>query len=85
MTTTNTDLPTRLRELAATLEGDEWQHPVDAVEICRLAADEVEKVRTERHEARWAVRYLLENITQLQTKADLWGLRKKLTWLMEAD
>ena len=39
----------------------------------------------ERDEARWAVRYLLENITQLQTRADLWGLRKKLTWLTETD
>jgi len=57
-----------------------WHIPGASCPYC-----EIERLTRERDEARWAVRYLLENITQLQTRADLWGLRKKLTWLTETD
>jgi hypothetical protein len=39
-----TDLPKKLRALADTLIGDEWQHPLAAVETCQQAADELERL-----------------------------------------
>jgi len=46
---TDTTLPDRLRALADSLECDreccdEWEHPIDAVETCRAAADEIERL-----------------------------------------
>lgn len=38
------NLPERLLALAETLVGDEWEHPVDAVDTCRRAADELERL-----------------------------------------
>ena len=54
---TDHTLPDRLRYLAESLVGDEWEHPVDAVETCRRAADELERLRRERDEARDAARW----------------------------
>lgn len=48
---TVTDLPEKLRALADTLVGDEWEHPIDAVETCRKAADEIERLTRERDAA----------------------------------
>jgi hypothetical protein len=39
------DLPERLRSLATSLEGDEWEHPLNSQETCRIAAEEIEKLR----------------------------------------
>ena len=39
------DLPERLRALATSLEGDEWEHPVTAREDCLAAAEEIERSR----------------------------------------
>ena len=38
--------PQRLRDLADTLEGDDWQHPLGSADLCRAAADELERLRT---------------------------------------
>ena len=42
---TDHTLPDRLRGLCESLVGDEWEHPVDAVETCRKAAEEIERLR----------------------------------------
>lgn len=39
------DLPEKLRELAETLIGDDWEHPLTCVETCKSAADEIERLR----------------------------------------
>ena len=44
-----TDLPERLRHLAESLEGDDWEHPITARDDCLRAADEIERLR---HEAK---------------------------------
>jgi hypothetical protein len=44
---TNYDLPERLRDLAESLEGDDWEHPLLSQVTCRLAADEIERARAE--------------------------------------
>ena len=33
-----TSIPDRLRDLADSLEGDEWSHPLCSVEACRIGA-----------------------------------------------
>ena len=38
------DLPERLRSLADSLVGDEWEHPITAEADCRAAADEIERM-----------------------------------------
>lgn len=38
-----TDYPTKLRELAESLRGCEWNHPVDAAATCENAADMIQK------------------------------------------
>jgi len=40
-----TDLPDRLRAIADTLDGDEWEHPLCAEDDCRRAADEIERLQ----------------------------------------
>ena len=40
-----TDLPERLRHLAESLEGDDWEHPITARDDCLRAADEIERLR----------------------------------------
>lgn len=42
---TDHDLPARLEALAETLVGDEWIYPIDSVEICRRAAEEIIRLR----------------------------------------
>ena len=37
--------PQRLRDLADTLDGDDWRHPLGSADLCRQAADEVERLR----------------------------------------
>lgn len=44
------DLPERLRDLAETLNGDEWEHPITAPDDCLAAADEIERLRSKRAE-----------------------------------
>jgi hypothetical protein len=44
------DLPDRLRALAETLNGDEWEHPITAPDDCLAAADELERLRSNRPE-----------------------------------
>lgn len=39
-----TDLPARLRSLASSLEGDDWQHPCTAQQDCLRAADALESM-----------------------------------------
>jgi len=41
-----TDYPTKLRELAESLRGCEWNHPVDAAATCENAADMIAKYRS---------------------------------------
>lgn len=54
-----TDLPDRLRSLAESLEGDEWEHPLTAQQDCLRAAEEIERLRADldrnRHNARTAL------------------------------
>ena len=38
------DLPERLRSLAASLDGDQWEHPIMAREACLRAADAIERL-----------------------------------------
>lgn len=37
--------PQRLRELAETLGECEWNHPLGSADLCRAAADELERLR----------------------------------------
>ena len=37
--------PQRLRDLADTLDGDDWRHPLGSADLCRQAADELERLR----------------------------------------
>lgn len=37
----------RLRVLADTLDGDDWQHPLGSAALCRDAAAELERLRDE--------------------------------------
>jgi len=54
-----TDLPQRLRELAACLESCEWEVPLCSRETCVRAADEIERLQDDRDsESRWAGAYL---------------------------
>lgn len=43
----------RLRDLAETLEGDDWQHPLGSAQLCRAAADEVERLRKVERRYEW--------------------------------
>jgi hypothetical protein len=38
------DLPERLRAIAESLEGDDWEHPITSQETCLKAADVIEKI-----------------------------------------
>ena len=41
------DLPERLRALADSLEGDDWQHPITAQADCWAAAERIERLQAE--------------------------------------
>ena len=38
--------PERLRDLADTLDGCEWNHPLGSAEVCRRVAKEIERLRS---------------------------------------
>ena len=40
------DLPERLRAIADSLDGDEWEHPLSSAADCRRAAVEIERLQT---------------------------------------
>lgn len=75
----------RLRELAESLVGDEWEHPVDAVETCRRAADEVEKLARERRTARYVARRLYDRLIQLGQVSEAREMATSWPWLKESD
>jgi hypothetical protein len=43
-------LPETLRALAVSLEGDEWEHPINSVEACELAAAALEAFTPDPYE-----------------------------------
>ena len=49
------DLPERLRALADSLEGDDWNHPLLSLEACREAAAEIERLRKQLFDAQQAL------------------------------
>gem|GEM_PF-5263512 len=55
------DLPERLRALAASLEGDDWEHPITAREDCLRAAEELERLRAIREAARKLTQIAAQN------------------------
>ena len=82
------DNPNQLHELADSLDGCyEWNHPPGSAEVCRAAAEEIERLRGIIHNVihhEWSVTELREAIGELPTDERCPACGGKLTRFSEA-